>query len=364
MAFVLLAKPRRRILGPLLLGVGAAQNPPIAMLLPLHLLLTLRMDGKANYRDLKSAVRLAFPYVVAVIIPTSLGLQTHAWFGEWNVIAAWGFADPKNVTITRLVSLFFGPMLGVFWYFPFALVSAALLFATRKRLELMLCLLSVIATAALAATTANINSAQLSSPRYAIWFISPMVCLPFICRAFSPHSWTGVGKVTMAAASAICVATSIWLGTYRFLRGEWISFFSLNRAKPEVAALYRLTNFSDDVEAIVENIQGRELVVPHDFHGVYIWNLGARRSLWIVSKRAFRRGFPLRVQLHPANTYVVDELRAVFAVEDGSAIDAGVILRAREGVEFVSHPHFGGYVSLWLGAEVTSARGVGRVFVR
>jgi len=67
--------------------------------------------------------------------------------------------------------------------------------------------------------------------------------------------------------------------------------FSRSRAKQDqqhlraAAALYRTLHWSDDLEVLAENIMGYELAVPASFDGVYVWNLGPRDAVWLVSRR-------------------------------------------------------------------------------
>jgi hypothetical protein len=326
--------------------MGAAQNIPIALFYPLHLWLMVREEGAS--RVFLSWRRLA-SYLVSVSLPFCMMAYYYYNFGVFNLIAAVGGADTSVLTAARLLSVFLSPEIGVFWYFPAAWLAVVVSWRRGERGTVLFCCFSVLAVAAFCSTTTNINSAQLSSPRYALWFLAPLYVLPFAIRADAAPGFSRRGVVV---ASLVAVGILLWLETYQFIEGEWQRFYSVNRADPRVAKIYRVTHFDDDIEPLVENIQGKELIVPRSFDGVYIWNLSGAQSMWIVSKRAWMSMRSLTVTGDVLALQSSDSLREGFEMSEVPS--GGVRLVPRRDVVFRSHPYWGSYLLLWVRGDVAS----------
>jgi hypothetical protein len=361
-AFGLLRYSRWRWLSPVLVGVVAAQNIPLVLLFPFHFYLYAQESGWRLTKPRRVTLRDLRPYMIAVALPVIVMCQSQLLFGEWNIIPALGFADFSNLTLHRIAAVAVSPIGGVLWYFPLALVACALVVVAGRWREALLCGVSILAVAALSLTTNNFNSAQLSASRYSMWFVAVLWTLPFYVDAFQVCATKRIVSVVVLFSSILCASVLWWLKTYTFLFSEWSSFVALKRAVPEVAALYRWTHFNDDVEVLVENIKQAELVRPHELSDIYIWNLGANQSMWVVSKRAFLKLDQMSVRLRGASPpALVNELSA-FSVEQVQPKE--VALRPRPEVAFSKNPYLGGYLILWVSSEIESVEAPVRVFVR
>jgi len=341
--------------------LGAAQNIPIILFFPLHLLLAMRCydGGRWTAREL---VRMLLPYSVAGFLPAVVAMLSYRVFDTWNLLSNLGQADLSYLSIRKVLSVFISPMIGSLWYFPAAWVAAFLALCAGARRELLIIVVTVVAVATVSSTTANINSAQLSAPRYAAWFLVPLYVLPFYAGMFRKRLsmvvlWVG------CLALMVSLAIVWWLGTYRCLKGDWRYLLSSpNRLRPHVAALYRWSHLHDDIEPIVESVRGQELRFPHDFRGIYVWNIGGGKSLWVVSKRAYQALRGIEVEFAADGAAGISTLSQLFLLE---ARDTRTFaLHAVQGVPFDRHPYYGSYRILWVDAEVRSLRGQRELFVR
>jgi len=174
-----------------------------------------------------------------------------------------------------------------------------------------------------------------------------MYYLPF---ATPGNAARGGGRRGTLLACLVLAGILLWLRTYHFIWGEWQSFTSLNRAQSRVAKIYRATHYDDDIEPLVENIQGKELVVPRSFDGVYLWNLSGSQSMWIVSKRAWLTMKFLAVSGDGEAIGKSDALREVFDIQEVTAWSARLV--PRRDVTFRSHPYWGSYLLLWVNGDL------------
>lgn len=360
MAFALVELPAWRLVSPIFLGLGAAQNVPIALLFPLHLLLFVEREGglRAVLRA-RSGARLAAAYALGGSLAIGMLLYNREVFGTFSLIAELGQADVRFLSWRKMASVFCSPIIGAAWYLP-ASWLAVLLAAQRGRgWTAVPFVISVLLAATLSSTTANINSAQVSACRYAVWYLGPLYVL-----AFLPERGSGGrgGSKALGIIGAVIVALLWWwLGLWRLLLGESQGYLSTQRAVPEVAALYRLTHFHDDVEPLVENISGRELQVAFHFWGVYVWNLGEGESLWVISQRALANGGDLEVR----TSAVLNELPGVLELFTVTRERGGnYLLKPRPEMTFSRHPFFGGYRLLWIPARIDALRAPGPVTLR
>jgi hypothetical protein len=358
-SFALVDSERWRWAGSLFLGLGAAQNVPIAFFMPLHA--WLAWHSRVRRVSLQELASFCAPYCVAMLLPLSV-ISYNLWaFGAWNLIAHLGQADISFLSVRKLSAVLFSPMIGVAWYLPASWLAVAIALRRSALGTVALCCASVLAVAALSSTTANINSAQLSACRYAVWYLGPLYALPFLKKHGSEGQRSAASWTLVFVSLSLVAAIQVWLGTHRLLAGEAFRFFSSQRAQPEVAALYRWTHFHDDVEPLVENITGSELAVPHRFRGIYVWNLGGNSSLWVVSLRA-AKGSP-SIEVRSTIDLAQDAaLTEVFNVrhEDGERY----VLRFRDGIVYDRHPYFGGYRLVWVSARVSGMRAPFMIAVR
>jgi hypothetical protein len=317
---------------------------------PVHSWLFFR--GGAPLRTLPLR-RTAGIYLIGCTIPLAMMGYYYFYFDTFNLVAAVGGASFSQITVNRMRAVLFSPEVGIFWYFPAAWLAVVLAWKKPDRMMILLIGASVAAVATLCSATTNINSAQLASPRYALWFLAPLYFLPFAGTPAAASS-LDFGRTRRALVALLAVAGIVlWLRTHQFITGEWRKFYSLHRATPRVASLYRLTRFDDDIEPLVENIQGEELVIPISFRGIYIWNLGHTQSLWIISTRAWLTMGLLTISGEIADIEQSVPLQNVFIFQR----DATGALRAypKKDVTFQKHPYWGGYLLLWANGSVNSA---------
>jgi hypothetical protein len=360
MGFIGLLSTRWQRWSPLFLGLGAAQNIPIVLFLPLHLLLTLRSFHVDRW-NLRTMVRVLLPYGVAGILPGVVALVSYAAFDTWNLLSTLGQADLSYLSIRKVASVFVSPMIGCLWYFPAAAAAALIALVCGRRRDVALFVFVVVCVAAVSSTTANISSAQLGAPRYSAWFLAPLYVLPFYAGVFR-RRWSVFEWGTGATVVVLSLGVWWWLGTYQNLNGDCVYLLSApNRLRPQVAALYRWLHLHDDIEPIVESVRGQELRFPHDLRGIYVWNLGQSSSLWIVSKRAYQRLQGIEVELASDKPVDTASLSQLFSIEQR---DLRVFaLRPLQGIPFDRHPYYGGYRLLWVGARVQGWRTQRELFV-
>ena len=94
---------------------------------------------------------------------------------------------------------------------------------------------------------------------------------------------------------------------------------------------------------------GVEFLCDHAFHGVYVWNLGGGRSLWILPERTLDRLQRFRWTLSGVPRYrTVPAGNRVFRME-GEAVG----LTPCGITRFRTHPFFGAYVLVWVESVVS-----------
>lgn len=361
MGFVGLLSQRWRKWSVLFLGLGAAQNIPLVLFFPLHFLLATR-NSNDSFWNVRALAQRVLPYSIAALFPAVVAIVSYVTFDTWNLLSTLGQADVSYLSLRKVASVFISPMIGSLWYFPAATAAVLLTVCVGRKREVALCLVAVVCAATISSTTANINSAQLSAPRYAVWFLAPLYVLPFYSEILRKR-WSMVGWWCGAVTVVVCLGTLWWLGTYRCLKGDWRYLLSSpNRLRPEIAALYRWSHLHDDIEPIVESIRGQELRFPHDFRGIYVWNLGDNKSLWIVSKRAYQNLKGIEVEFAAEGEMATESLLKLFSPKHLGA--RTFALEAVRGVRFDRHPYYGGYHLLWVTGDVSSLRGRLELFVR
>lgn len=189
-----------------------------------------------------------------------------------------------------------------------------------------------------------------------MWFLAPLYILPFLfaSRSEPAHLSLCSSESLGWTVGLICVG-AIWLQlkTHHFLVGKSSRFYSTHRAVPEVAQLYRALHLSDDIEPLVENITGSELRVPHDFRGIYVWNIGGTTSLWIISQRAMQISPQTLVRTDQSLSEHPPLLNAFIVTPD---TEGRYLLTPRAGIELERHPYFGGFLMLRVPAEVKGMR--------
>ena len=143
-----------------------------------------------------------------------------------------------------------------------------------------------------------------------------------------------------------CAASALYWKSWKFAFDHPALEFRM-RALPNAARLYRRLGLTDDVEVLAENIAARELGSRWDLDGVYIWNLGFNRALWIIPRRAWRRGGGLR-WCPSLRSEVACHSEAQVFEREGECLK----LRNSSEIPFERHSFFGEYVMIWTDSEV------------
>ena len=350
LSFVLL-KSRLRWCAPLFLGAAAAQNIPIVFFFPLHVWFMWR--SKREQVTPKEFIRGLFAYGAALCMPLGILAYNVHVFGTWNLIAHLGQADVTYLSVRKLMAVFVSPMIGVAWYLPASWLAVVIALGRRLYADTIVTVGSVFLVAALSSSTANINSAQLSACRYAVWYLAPLYVLPFVGGAAELRNRSRASKVLEWGGLVVIGVVWWWLGTYRFLAGDVFQFSALQRARPEVGTLYRISHLHDDVEPLVENISGAEIPVAFRFWGVYVWNLGNKESLWVLSQRAMIKAPALQVR---TDSDLMGERALESTFEVKSQGEGLFTLTLRPEARFERHPFYGGYLILYVPAHIEAIR--------
>jgi hypothetical protein len=334
---------RARRAGPALLGVAASQNLPLLLLFPLHLLHALVTERPRRPRAIGA---LALRYVPGCLL--GLGpLAYFRWhFGTVNPIATLGLASTAYASAGRVADMFFSPLIGALWLMP-AFVLLLVPACTRRNAWFVAgtgC--SVAAAAWLASSTRNFNAGQLGTVRYLVWLSAPLL---FAALRGAPRAAPGPGRAHRVAFAGAALLTALVAWHFhdgRMLGKDVAAFGGGRRAQPEVAAVYRHLRYRDDVEVLTENILGHELEFRKDFNGVYVWNLGRGRSVWIVSGAALDRLQRLSWPAAAAPAYRAEPTGSVrFEARDGTVrLLRGTGTLAVDAV-------YGRYARVWMDAE-------------
>ncbi len=313
---------------PVPLGLAAAQNIPIILFFPALLWILRRNGCSVRGMLLPCFTALLFPFV---------SLFYFKWhFGVWSLYTALQTASLNYTTPGRVVGAFFSPLYGALWYFPLLFLLLPSRFSRNNWTELTLLILSVVAVAALSVSTANLSSAQVGALRYASWFAAPL--FPALL-----HYETKTRSLEAAGVLASLLII-LYFHTYELAYGGFTRFSSA-ASRPEAARLYEITHYQDDAEVIAEFVRKKEFLAPLQFDGVYIWNLGPRSSMWLVSKRAVKNLRFLKLDRAQDPGYSVSpaqKKRKIF-----SEFENSLYLVPNRVRRYHDHPVLGGYIYIW-----------------
>ncbi len=338
-------------LGPVLLGAAASQNPPILAFFPL---LVLRAPGQGV-----SWKRLAGPLAAGLAVGLSSTLYYRASVGVWNVIQAIGLADWRFASAGRTLDLFFSPLTGALWFYPACFLFLAACWRRGSRAFIAAALATVAAVFWVCSTTANFNAAQVGASRYAVWALAPLAFAVLNEGWLPARIRIDLRSLAFVLAAALSLALIAWLGTGRLLQNRADGFEACQRARPETAALVRLTHYPDDAETLAENILGQEIRSGKVFDGVYLWNLGRGQSLWIVSKKALEATKLTGWRDDRVPAYRVSPPNELFEQKD----DVVRLVRGSAS-DYLVHPVLGPYVRVFMRREIRGIRSDVPTYVR
>jgi len=345
-SFWLVDSSRYRFLGPLCLGVAASQNVPIMLFFPLHGLWMIARSNSHRWRDY---IMLAVAYLLGAGLAVSSMSYFKFYFDVPSVIEKVGLANLHYATIARTMHVFFSPATGVLWMFPACFLFLTVC-ANRKNIMFVAgVLVTLIPVVWLTTSTSNLNAGQVGSVRYAVWFLAPL----WYVVLSGPWLDQGLGRRAGRALFIMAVTASLLLiGYFRTweLLGKNVSrFYGGCRNVSEVAALYSALEYHDDVEVLAETVLGHHLQSPRSFSGVYIWNLGTGKSLWVISRRDVndQGAFVWKTEGVPVYRSI-PEGNVVFAKETDSTVRLAVGQLAR----FTTNTVLGAYILVWVDREV------------
>lgn len=356
LSFWLAGAERHFLWSPLLLGVAAAQNIPIALCFPLHGLLLLQSHGpEARARP----IAVLGAYGLALLLPFGSLFYWHHAFGVFNVIAAVGLADFKYASLGRAVDLFFSPAVGAVWLYPTVFLFLPWAVGKRNLPVLATALVTMAGMAYVASATRNLNADQVGSLRYAVWILAPLWFL-----VLNPEGRREGLRRRLAWCAAVALVLNllvIFAFKYdRLFRKDARRMAGAHRKGPEVAAVYALTRYNDDTEILVENILEHELRRRERFGGIYFWNLGTRSAVCVIAGT----GLPSSVLAEwpaPARFDYTTEPRGLELVQFTNGMARLVV---PPGTVFKEHPYLGPYLTVWLEAPVDDPRGFTDMHVR
>lgn len=271
-ALLLAGRSRVQLVSACLLAVAAAQNPPVLLFFPLHLLVAAQRRWPLGWGGL---ARLAVSYLPAVLLVVGPLLWARYYFGVFNLITGAGLARWSYASWSDVAAAFGGPLIGAVWYYPLCFLLLPAVICRRHLPALAVALLGVLCAAWLASMTANFNSDQVGAWRYTAWLLAPLWFL-LVAPVKTVH-WKWLFPV---------LVISLLITGWHHRGGLTRNQSRQERRQQEAAAtLYRCLHISDDPEVLAERIMQREIPVPSSFDGVYIWNLGSADSVWLVSRR-------------------------------------------------------------------------------
>jgi len=288
LAFSLLTNKKFKFLSPIFLGLAASMNAPIILFFPALFIIDLKNVDSCK---LKKVYKLLLGYTIGLIIAISPLIYYMYYFNTPNVIAHIGLASIDNASISRVIDIFLNPFIGAVFFFPmlFFLLPECI----KKENWLIFCLLStsVIAATWLATSTANFNSSQIGTVNYILWLLAPLWYFLF---KNMPQSFAIKPRGYIAAACLILsIILIMYFKTYKLLHSDITTFLGTQRAQPEIAKLFRISNYFGDPELLAENILTKELRSPSDFNDVYVWDLGHDSYIWIFPESTIQKSLPL-----------------------------------------------------------------------
>jgi len=359
LAFQAVKSKRFRFFGPLLLGAAAGQVLPIILFFPVHLFYRLTYSRPEGKRRPDGKIFLS--YLLGGLLALSSVLYYWYYFGVFSVLGAVGLASPEYASIKRALHFFLSPMIGGFWLFPTCFLFLPAIIGKKNYLFVLGTLFSVAGAAWMASATDNLNAGQVGSSRHLIWLLAPLWYI-VLNRDWGIRKLRKDGRsILFYLALAINMGLIIYFRSHLLIRKDIGKFATCRRAVEEVAAFHRLIPYHDDVEIMVENITGQEMFFRlGSFNGIYIWNLGDNRSIWIISRRALRNLRRLNWEEKRIPRYRVSpENNTVFREENGT-----ITLSPDKINKFCRHPLAGDYVLVRVNRTVGRISSNVPVFVR
>ncbi|GAB3460238.1 hypothetical protein GCM10027321_19460 [Massilia terrae] len=252
------------IVGGLLAGLGAMQNPPIIAFCLFAPLLRLSLDWR------RDGLRSLFGWreIGGVVLCGALAVTPAVFdlvvFGTPSIIGKLA-TDPRLVTGRRLVSFFFDLNQGVMVGMP-AVAAALLLWGKRSPAAWRVTLAAVafaVAMALPALVATNWNSGADGIMRYALWTSMPLL-FAFAWRARLAPRWP---VALLAAVMLAQLAATLHIRRYNYLE-----FSPLAKAAMTIAPGW----INPEPEIFFERVMHKDGVNDRD--RIYAWPSAARPS--------------------------------------------------------------------------------------
>lgn len=352
-------------ISPFALALAALQNIPCALFFPLHLLVHLQSPSRIdNHPSRPSRLRRLSRkewciYGAASALVVTPILESLLFFETANLFSLTGNASLALISWDRLVTILLSPSIGALWFFPTAWIFLVAILTRENALRTAATLLSVLAVAALSTSTSNIASAQVGAVRYAAWFFAPLYPLT-ISALFSRNTWFRRRLYLLTSVAWVVIVA--WVGADELLRGREARFRMGARLGQEVAAFHTQFQPGEDIEVLAENLRNRELHVPHEFSGTYIWNINEELSLWTISARAFKGLF--KITFVPFTKIEPGVRSAVSISYENERISVRPASEEIRRSHVKRHPVFGEYYQFYLPTHIQQLRSSGPVTVR
>lgn len=302
----------------LLCGVGATQNPSLALIIPLfaaHRLLASAVPEIVTLpivrRSALMETGLASAGIIAALSPYAF---YYSAFGIPSLIAPY-FTDPAFITPRRAFSFLFdldqGMLAGIPGLFIGLTGVAALKSALDKRIAaanglfflLACCILAAPALAAL-----NWNSGTSVMLRYAYWAAMPLVAfLVSTLPAFAPGSRMPVVSAVIVAQCLAVLGSGLMIRSTSYLRHTPLSEWAL-------AAFPRLVN--PDPEIFIERARHSEAVITHKTSQVF-----------------YDGGVPVKFLRHWSNSHDSAGL-----CPEGEQVSAASVVEVDRGWQYLNAP--------------------------
>lgn len=286
-AFLLCFLTDRRWLPVGLLGIAAAQCPPIGLFVLSMLLWWIAepvSESRVRYSQfcLTSHVLQLVPVILlAILLSGSSALYYWYFFGTPNLIQAVGKASIEHASFARVKDLLFSPLNGFIWSYPALCLFGALCIFTPSWKKIACIALPWVAAAWLATSTTNFSSMQLGAIRYTVWLAAPLTAVVL------STDWKEQKRAMLAIVCMLSTLAIMKLHLWKIPIGFSSELKIPSRLFPHLARIYDISKYCDNPETLAENIRGSEFARARDFNGIYIWNLSSTSSLWVISKRAF-----------------------------------------------------------------------------
>ena len=153
-------------------SIASLQSPPL-IIIPISIILF-----KLLKKELKNAIKLCLCSSIA-LLPSVFYFY---YFGKANIIASNGYASVHEISLSKILSLFFDPNFGLLAYATANLIILFLAICLKRDSGALLGLFSLIFCSVLFSTAVNWNCGMMYIHRYSVVILPLLIfsCLNFI----------------------------------------------------------------------------------------------------------------------------------------------------------------------------------------